>query len=151
MPTKNHILIGLSESDKTQFGKEDFAQQSAPQKVFSSIWALESEVNNGGFSQYFLNCSCETASFVSEALETIGAPKTAGICRLAIATAFPAGLPENPEDISSKAADFSDEIRASLGPLDNAFFEYPHNLTDLLFAYVPQHPHEFGELPKADD
>jgi hypothetical protein len=61
MPTKNHILIGLSESDKTQFGKQDFAQQSTPQKVFSSIWALESEVNNGGFPQYFLNDSCETA------------------------------------------------------------------------------------------
>jgi Domain of unknown function (DUF4375) len=77
MPTKNHILIGLSESDKTQFGKGAFAQQSTPQKVFSSIWALESEVNNGGFTQYFLNYSCETTSFVSEALETIGAPKTA--------------------------------------------------------------------------
>ena len=79
MATKNHILIGLSESDKTKFGKRDFAQQSTPQKVFSSIWALESEVNNGGFSQYFLNSSCETASSVSEALETIGAPKTADI------------------------------------------------------------------------
>ena len=44
MPTKNHILISLSESDKTQFGKQDFAQQSTPQKVFSSIWAVESEV-----------------------------------------------------------------------------------------------------------
>jgi hypothetical protein len=50
VPTKNDILIGLSESDKTEFGKEDFAQQSTSQKVFSSIWALESEVNNGGFS-----------------------------------------------------------------------------------------------------
>src|ERR1700758_382127 len=128
MATKNHILIGLSESDKTQFGKEEFAQQSTPQKVFSSIWALESEVNNGGFSQYFLNASCETASFVVEALGTIGAPKTAHICRRAIAAAFPAGLPENPEDISSAAADFSDEIMEVLEPLDNEFFEYPHNL-----------------------
>ena len=150
MPTKNHILIGLSESDKTQFGKEDFAHQSTPQKVFSSIWAVESEVNNGGFSQYFLNSSCETASFVSEALETIGAPKTANICRRAIAAAFPSGLPEDPDYISSAAADFSDEIMDALEPLDNEFFEYPHNLTDLLFAYVSKHPEEFGELPRAD-
>jgi hypothetical protein len=47
---KNGILIALSESDKTKFGKEDFSAQSVPQKVFSSIWAVESEVNNGGFS-----------------------------------------------------------------------------------------------------
>ena len=151
MPTKNHILIGLSQSDKTQFGKQHFVQQSTPQKVFSSIWALESEVNNGGFSQYFLNDSCETALFVSEALETIGAPKTADICRRAIATAFPSGLPENPDEISSAAAEFSDEVISALQPLDNEFFDYPHDLTDLLFTYVSKHPEEFGAVLKADD
>jgi hypothetical protein len=52
-PTKNHILILLSESDKTSFGKEDFGSQSLPQKVFSAIGEVESEVNNGGFSAVF--------------------------------------------------------------------------------------------------
>jgi hypothetical protein len=52
-----------------------FAQQSLPQKVFSAIWEVESEVNNGGFAQYFSNDSAESASFVVEALEKIGAPK----------------------------------------------------------------------------
>ena len=151
MGTKNHILISLSESDKTQFGKRDFAGQSTPQKVFSSIWALESEVNNGGFSQYFLNNSCETAPFVAEALDSIVAPRTADICRRAITTAFPAGLPSNPDAISAAAAEFSDEVMQNLGSLDNEFFAYPHNLTDLLFAFVSKHPEEFGELPRADD
>ena len=81
--TKNEILIGLSESERTKVGKEDFALQSLPQKVFSTVWAVESEVNNGGFSQYFLNSSAETAPFVAEALDTIGAPKIAQICRRA--------------------------------------------------------------------
>jgi hypothetical protein len=152
MGTKNHILISLSESDKTQFGKQDFPSQSTtPQKVFSSIWALESEVNSGGFSQYFLNNSCETAPFVAEALDSIGAPRTADICRRAITTAFPAGLPSSPDAISPAAAEFSDEVMQNLGSLDNEFFAYPHNLTDLLFAFVSKHPEEFGELPKADD
>lgn len=66
MPSKNNILISLSESDKTQFGKQEFATQSTCQQVFSSVWAVEAEVNNGGFSQYFLNDSCETAVFVRE-------------------------------------------------------------------------------------
>jgi|SRR6266446_972052 len=57
---KNGILIGLSESEKTKFGKEDSARQSLPQKVFSAIWAVESEVNNGGFSQYFSNSGGES-------------------------------------------------------------------------------------------
>ena len=148
---KNEILIGLSESENTRFGKEDFAVQSPSQRVFSAIWAVESEVNNGGFSQYFSNDSAESASFAVEALEIIAAPKTAGICKRAIATAFPAGLPQTPEAIRSIAADFSDEILEKLESWDQDFFAYPHNLTDLLFAYVSKHPEEFGTLPKADD
>jgi Domain of unknown function (DUF4375) len=148
---KNGILVALSESDKTDFGKVDFSMQSNPQKVFSSIWAVESEVNNGGFSQYFLNYSCETAGFVAEALEEIGAPHTAEICRRAIATAFPAGLPLDPDEISSAAGDFSDEVVDQLNALDGDFYKYPHNLTELLFAYVSKFPEEFGKLPQPDD
>lgn len=147
---KNGILISLSESDKTKFGKQDFAAQTLPQQVFSSIWALESEVNNGGFSKYFLNTSCETAPFVAQALDTIGAPRTADICRRAIAAAFPVGLPSSSNAISAAAAEFSDETLERLETLEGEFFEYPHNLTDLLFAYVSRHPEEFGELPNPD-
>lgn len=147
---KNSILIALSETPNTKFGKEDFVSQSFTQKVFSAIWAVESEVNNGGFSQYFSNSSAETAPFVETALESIGAPKTADICKRAIACAFAGGLPERGDDISSAAADFSDELLEALEPLDQEFFSYPHDLTDLLFAYVSQHPEEFGPLPKPD-
>lgn len=148
MPSKNEVLISLSESDKTDFGKKDFASQSRPQKVFSAIWALESEVNNGGFAQYFVNESGETAGFVSEALEIIGAPKTADICRRAVQIAFPLGLPTTSQAISSAAAEFSDDIRDRLQALDDEFYEYPHDLTGLLFTYVVSHPQEFGEMPK---
>jgi hypothetical protein len=148
---KNGILIALSESTQTSFGKVDFAEQTTPQKVFSAIWAVESEVNNGGFSLYFVNSSAETAGFVAEALDTIGAPRTAEICRRAVAAAFPGGLPTSPEDISTAAEDFSDETLEQLDQLDQEFFAYPHNLTDLLFAYVTAHPEEFGVLPRPDD
>jgi len=150
-PTKNHILIGLSESERTKFGKEDFGSQSVPQRVFSALWEFESEVNNGGFSQYFVNSSAESAHFVADALRMIGAPKTADICEHAIAAAFPTGLPQSVEGIRSAAVDFSDELLERLEPLDQEFFSYPHNLTDLLFTYVSQHPEEFGTLPKPDD
>ncbi len=147
---KNGILIDLSESERTKLGKEDFASQTVPQKVFSSVWAVEAEVNNGGFSQYFLNSSSETASFVAEAFDSIGAPRTADICRRAISCAFPAGLPSTPEAISSAAAAFPDEVLDQLGVLDSEFFAYPHDLTDLLFGYVSAHPEEFGELPQPE-
>lgn len=149
-PTKNQILISLSSSEQTSFGREGFARQSFPQKVFSAIWGVESEVNNGGFSQYFLNSSAESSSFVVQALETIGAPETANICKRAIATAFPVGLPGS-EEIRAAAASFPAEVLDALEPLDQEFFSYPHDLTGLLFAYVSQHQEEFGRLPNPDD
>jgi hypothetical protein len=150
-PNKNHILISLSSSKKTSFGKVDFAIQSVPQRVFSAIGEVESEVNNGGFQQYFVNNSSESASFVVQALRTIGAPKTAEICKRAIETAFPGGLPPSAEAIRSAAAPFPDQVLAALEPLDEEFFSYPHDLTGLLFAYVSEHTEEFGPLPKPDD
>jgi hypothetical protein len=145
---KNGILISLSTSDKTKFGREKFALQSIPLRVFSAIWEVEAEVNNGGFSQYFLNDSAESATFVVEALNTINAPKTA-VCRRAIATAFPSGLPRTVEATQAAAADFSDETLEKLEALDQEFFSYPHSLTDLSFAYVCGHPEEFGALPES--
>ena len=135
----------------TDFGKKGFATQSTPQKVFSALWAVEGEVNNGGLSQYFLNGSCETAPFVAEALDIIGAPQTADICRRAIACAFPAGLPPTPEAIGAAASDLSEEVLTELSALDDEFFKYPHNLTNLLFVYVSKHPEDFGGVPRPDD
>ena len=131
---KNEILIALLQSEWTKFGKEDFALQCFPQKVFSSVLAVESEVNNGGFSQYFLSATAETAAFVADALEAIGAPRTADICRRAIESAFPNGLPSTPEGISSLAAELSENTLAQLDALDREFFGYPHDLTELLYA-----------------
>ena len=147
---KNEVLIRLSESKMAKVGKQEFAQQSLPQKVFSAIWEVESEVNSGGFSQYFSNGSAESASYVVQALETIGAPRTASICSRAIVTAFPGGLPSRVEDIRAVARVFSDKILAKLEPLDQEFFSYPHSLTDLLFTYVNGHPEEFGTPTKPD-
>lgn len=143
---KNAFLIKLSQSERVQLGRQPFVEQRGPQKVFTSIWQVEAEVNNGGFSQYFFNSSAESAHFLTGALEMIGAPKTADICRRAITAAFPAGLPANPADISKAAANFPDTVRDALFELDGEFYKYPHNLTDLLYAYVAAHPKEFGSV-----
>jgi len=148
--TRNQILIRLSESENTQFGKVEFARQSVPQKVFSAIWELESEVNNGGFSQYFVNSSAETAPFVVDALRAVGALDTANICERAIAAAFPDGLP-NFDTIRSAAVDFPEELLGKLEELNQQFFSYPNDLTDLLFTYVSERPEAFGILPKPED
>lgn len=143
---KDRILIALSESERTSFGKADFFQQPLPQKVFSAVWAVESEVNNGGFAQYFQNSSVETAWFVVDALNRIGAPQTAAICQRAIAAAFPDGIPEDPEAAASAVSQMPPTTADELDRLDAEFMAYPHSLTDLLFAFVVAHPEEFGAV-----
>ncbi|MBS1802488.1 MAG: DMP19 family protein [Acidobacteria bacterium] len=143
---KNQELIMLSASDRTALGRQEFSEQSTPQKVFSAIWAVEAEVNNGGFSQYFRNSSCETAGFVADAFEMIQAPSTAEICRRAVKIAFPNGLPSSPGEISAEAENFTSEVEDNLTDLDQEFYAYPHNLTDLLYAYVSAHPDDFGPV-----
>src|SRR4030095_14625534 len=52
---------------------------------------------------------------------TIGAAKAADICRRAVDRAFPDGLPATANEISSAAADFSDELPAQLEAIDREF------------------------------
>jgi|SRR5882672_8328576 len=144
---KNGFLIDLSESPRSEFGKVPFAQQSEPQRVFSCLWAIESEVNNGGFLQYFENDSGETAEFAPWALRTIGAIKMAAIAQDALSVF----LPEKPAPDTDARRDQLEHLPPEAGEalerLDTAFMAYPDNLTDLLYEFVRSHPDAFGPTP----
>jgi hypothetical protein len=51
----NHRLVKFSESPNIRFWRVDYDQLSFEERAFGLIWELESEVNNGGFHQYFWN------------------------------------------------------------------------------------------------
>jgi hypothetical protein len=122
---KNRYLIELSESERTQFGRVDFAHQNHEQQVFSAIWALESQVNNGGFAQYFESENHDTVSFAPTALRAIGAMTCADLVERAL---------------TCRA------LTEYLEKLDLEFYAYPDNLTDLLYAYVAARPKIFSGL-----
>jgi hypothetical protein len=143
---KNNFLIELSESNKTEFGKVDFARQSEKQKVFSAIWVLESEVNNGGFAQYFQNDRGETANFAPTALKRVGANHCAHIVENAIRALTYDSSSMSPDKIESLIAEATKETLEKLDVLSSLFFKYPDNLTDLLFEFVSNHPKVFGSI-----
>jgi len=128
---KNSYLIDLSESDRTDFGHVDFAVQSYEQRVFSAIWALESQVNNGGFVGFFDNEDPLIVSFAASALQAIGATRCAEIVDRAVALASSLEPGHAAEELDS---------------LDSAFYEYPDNLTELLYQYVAVNQETFGRL-----
>ena len=143
---KNALLIELSESDHTDFGRVNFAEQREEQKVFSAIWALESQVNNGGFVQYLISHDGDTADFAPRALKTIGASSCAGIVERAWKVVSNQPIPTSRESREQLAESLTDEAQAHLEDLDAEFFAYLDNLTELLFAYVQSHPAVFGPV-----
>jgi hypothetical protein len=69
---------------------EDLAEVD---RVLVSIWALEGDVNNGGFHQYYFNTSGDTAYYAPIALRTIGARAMADVVDRANSVFGPSGPP----------------------------------------------------------
>jgi hypothetical protein len=107
---------------------------SAPERVVLAVEALEREVNNGGYNQFFLN-EPGYAHEIVPALNRINCPATARITDEALGVL---GLrPEwTDEQISIAAADMSDDRMAKLDPLDEQFFVYPDPIADRLLAFI---------------
>jgi len=136
----NHRLIKLSESPISRFWRLDYQDLSPAERVFLLIWELESEVNNGGFQQYFHNSSGEHAPEVVAALKTIGAPATADIAQRAVnavGDAITIWSDDAPRQAS--VARLSPQVRQTLDELDREYYKCPEALTPLLYNYVTEH------------
>jgi hypothetical protein len=143
---KNRILIQLAQSPRSQYGKVPYEKQSKPQQIFSAVWGLESEVNNGGFAQWFENSAGEMAVDTETALRAIGADRAAAIVAKAVRL-FPGGAPPRDDDARQQLLrTASDEVRSTWERLDQEFLKYPDDLTSLLYTWVNAHPREFGSL-----
>ena len=59
-------------------------QLSSSENVVLAVEAMEREVNNGGFRQFFVNSSNEFAPMLVSASGRIGAPNTAGVAKRAV-------------------------------------------------------------------
>ena len=140
--SKNNELCDLASRALTLFWDKPFEKLSEPEQVFRTIWELEADVNNGGFAQYYLNSSGDTAWFAPAALEQIGAKQASQIVAKANAL-FPSSTPPAARRKRIKQLDKIDEDLFE--PFDDQFMSYPDNLTDLLHAYVVSHRDEIAE------
>ncbi len=101
-----------------------------------AVEALEREVNNGGYHQFFLNTP-EYAPLIVAALQRIGCPKTAGLSASAISLL---GLtqPFTASQVQAALAqDRSGElIEILIDKCDRPYDESGEPIADRLFAYV---------------
>ena len=121
----NSSIIDLDEfiCNLCKYG-DKIERLSEPQKLFYFNQALEKEVNNGGFDQYFCNSGSENAYETLLALKSIGANKTAAILQKAIDLVLK--LVEEAKEVPDDAFD----------KLDKEFLSYQENLNVLNIEFV---------------
>src|SRR5690349_14186235 len=102
--------------------------------IVELIGSLESEINNGGFDQFFFNSPGNRTGEIVEALIAIGANHTAGIVKRA-AGKFPAGFaPSNRKERQIQLLQISPDADA-FELEDDAFLKYVDDLSGLVASY----------------
>ena len=142
---KNQFLIAMNGwlCKKCNYG-EDIEKLSYAEKTFFFCTQLESEVNNGGFSQYFYNSSGDFANETLSSLNAIGANKTADIYSKAL-MALSGELPRD-RNKREKLLDklLTDSVYEILSDCDTAFYQYTDNLDELNYQYIISNKDHFS-------
>jgi hypothetical protein len=134
---KNQFLISMYSwlCRKCNYG-EDIGKLSKAERTFFINSQFESEVNNGGFSQFFYNSSGDFANETLGSLNAIGAIRTAELLKKAL-MAFGGELPTNRnkrELLLDKL--LTDSISEILDKCDTEFYQYVDNLEELNYEYI---------------
>jgi len=134
------LLLALEQairSDAAQTGPNPICDEA---RTVLAIEALEREVNNGGYHQFFVNTP-EFAPVIVESLRQIGCLKVASITEDAISALKLTRV--TPDEVEQVIYD-EDEVRdQALTRCDEQFFEYPEPIADRLFAFVKANRDKF--------
>src|SRR5687767_3139073 len=104
------------------------------ERTILAVEALEREVNNGGYSQFFVNSSNEYADLIVDALERIGCPMTAEITRTAIAAV--SGMSRPAGEIKHGLWEVNEECAVALAECDKRYFAGTENIAEQLFNFI---------------
>lgn len=99
-----------------------------------AVEALEREVNNGGYAQFFYNSSVEFVPIIEAALRAIDCPKTADMTRDAIAALGADKL--SPDAAAAAAMADNLEISAALEECTVRYFANDEPIADKLFLWI---------------
>jgi len=134
-------LEGQYRTDSLVLAFEEAIQQKSQPSVHEryvlAIESLEREVNNGGYSQFFLNLPGEFGGIVESALRAIDCPKTADITRDAIAVIVRQSKGDLSADALSHASAEADGATVdALGECDGRYFSNDEPIADRLFQWI---------------
>jgi len=140
----NELIIELDDRivKRCNYG-EQLNLLTKPQRMFYLNQTLEKEVNNGGFSQYFLNTEGKYAKETLEALKLIGAHHTEKLLQQAMERVSKKQSTQENVKEQGFVYDLERNTSDAFEDIDNAFFEYKDDLRALNYAYVNTHIEDF--------
>jgi len=121
--------IGQKEDSSTQ------SEISSEERTVLAIEALEREVNNGGYDQFFRNLSREYVPVIVRELQRIGCTEAAALTQRAIdILAIQGGLTHGA--IAAAMAEEDDSRAEKLGECDDAYYSSIGDLAGPLFEFI---------------
>ena len=112
-----------------------FDELDTERQVAYCLFWLETEVNNGGFHQFFSNSSGLFTVKTLDSLQKIGAVKSKILLQRAIEICYRNGFPLNPLMHDSELNDL-DEVSSKLEAIDIEFQNLEEPLADLVNSYL---------------
>lgn len=108
--------------------------------------AVESEVNNGGFDQYFLNSSGDGAYLAPDALRALGLRDLAKMVESANAK-FPKGPSPAREARLAQMEKLPESVSVAWNKLDDKFFDRkPPTVAEVCVKFITANPSEFFKV-----
>jgi Domain of unknown function (DUF4375) len=133
---KEHVYFALLWRIGQKLDKRGWDRLSDTERRLVAVQAMEGEVLNGGFDQYFFNSMGGDAEVALAGLKEMGATQAAPLLERAMAV-FPGGKPPTDRQERWKVMD---QIESSSKPVwnkcDDAFYKRSEDLGELSLAYA---------------
>ncbi len=155
LPQANNIEEAL-EMDKTQaliaingllcnkMGNDlNYANLNKSELLVISVDLLQSDVNNGGFDQYFFNSFSELAYEAMDGLKEIGALNAAEIAEKAFSVFPDSNVPNDRNERQALLDNIGEKEEELLSKVDQDFYKCPDDIDALLIEYIKQHRKDF--------
>ncbi|MGA2349211.1 MAG: DUF4375 domain-containing protein [Terracidiphilus sp.] len=128
------LVVAMGQALDRKAAQDGEESLSDEERVVLAVSALEREVNNGGYSQFFANSSSEYASIIVNSLLSIRCPETAATTQEAIDAMSLEDF--SPEAIEA-AIEAEDEARDErLDECDGLYYGSGEEIADQLFEFI---------------
>jgi len=128
------LVLAFEEGINQKAEREGAQSLTTEERIVLAVEALEREVNNGGYDQFFVNSSREFAPIIVGALHRIGCKNTANITRKAIEAL---GISDLRSDAIEAVICTRDEKRAAkLSRCDDSYYKSTEPIAERLFAFI---------------